>query len=93
MFKSKVDKTRLAAYTRPERSQFFLGLIACFCTGMAFPTCGFLFSLMLSAMTIQDYDYARTATEWLAAGFGFLAVFMVVAQYFQVYLFEIIGER
>ena len=83
-FKNKVDKKRLSAYTHPERNLFGLGLIACFCTGMAFPVCGFLFSLMLSAMTIMDYDYARNATEWLAAGFGFLAVFMVVAQYFQV---------
>merc|ERR1711966_595356 len=92
-FKNKVDKKRLSAYTHPERNLFGLGLIACFCTGMAFPVCGFLFSLMLSAMTIMDYDYARNATEWLAAGFGFLAVFLVVAQYFQVYLFEVIGER
>ena len=48
---------------------------------------------MLSAMSILDYDVARTWTEWLAAGFGFLAVADIVAQYFQTYLFEVIGER
>ena len=31
--------------------------------------------------------------EWLALGFGFLAIFDIIAQYFQTYLFEIIGER
>jgi ABC-type multidrug transport system fused ATPase/permease subunit len=32
-------------------------------------------------------------TEWLAAAFGLLAVADIVAQYFQTYLFEVIGER
>ena len=32
-------------------------------------------------------------TEWLAVGFGLLAVADIVAQYFQTYLFEVIGER
>jgi len=88
-----IDKKKLNSYSQPERCHFFFGLICCFCTGVAFPFCGFLFSLMISAMTIYDFDYARNATEWLAGAFGLLAVFMIIAQFFQTYLFEIIGER
>lgn len=115
----KVNKKRLKSYSSPEQCYFFFGLVACFCTGMAWPICGVLFALMLSAMSILDFELARTWTgemyiysiliphpcilfshsssshliEWLAAGFGFLAVADIVAQYFQTYLFEIIGER
>ena len=32
-------------------------------------------------------------TEWLALSFGFLAIADIVAQFFQTYLFEIIGEK
>eukprot|EP00984_Skeletonema_dohrnii_P030287 scaffold21676_cov81-Skeletonema_dohrnii-CCMP3373.AAC.1 len=92
-FKKHVDKKRLKAYSSPEQCYFFCGLIACFCTGLAWPICGVLFALMLSAMSILDYDVARTWTEWLAAAFGLLAVADIVAQYFQTYLFEVIGER
>ena len=67
--------------------------MACFCTGMAWPICGVLFALMLSAMSILDFDLARTWTEWLALSFGFLAIADIVAQFFQTYLFEIIGEK
>jgi len=89
----KLNQKRLKSYSSPEQCYFFLGLVACFCTGMAWPICGVLFALMLTAMSILDYELARTWTEWLAAGFGFLAVAEIVAQYFQTYLFEIIGER
>lgn len=41
----------------------------------------------------QAYSLFSHIIEWLAAGFGFLAVAEIVAQYFQTYLFEIIGER
>jgi len=41
----------------------------------------------------QAYSLFSHIIEWLAAGFGFLAVVDIVAQYFQTYLFEIIGER
>ena len=89
----QVDKNRLQAYTSPEKCYFCLGLVSCFCTGLAWPICGVLFALMLSAMTVLDFDVARSWTEWLAAAFGFLAVADTVAQYFQTYLFEIIGEK
>ena len=92
-FKKVVDKKRLKSYSSPEQCYFFCGLVACFCTGLAWPICGVLFALMLSAMSILDYAVARTWTEWLAAAFGFLAVADIVAQYFQTYLFEVIGER
>jgi len=92
-FKKKVDKKRLRSYSTPEKGHFMMGLIACFCTGMAFPICGILFSLMISAMVIADLDYAQRAITYLAVSFGILAVFMLVAQFFQTYLFEIIGER
>jgi len=92
-FKKAVDKKRLKSYSSPEQCYFFCGLVACFCTGLTWPICGVLYALMLSAMSILDYDVARTWTEWLAAGFGFLAVADIVAQYFQTYLFEVIGER
>jgi len=61
-FKKHVDKKRLKAYSSPEQCYFFCGLIACFCTGLAWPICGVLFALMLSAMSILDYDVARTWT-------------------------------
>lgn len=80
----QVDKNRLKAYSSPEKCYFAMGLVACFCTGLAWPICGVLFALMLSAMTIVDFDLARTWTEWLAAAFGFLAVADIIAQYFQV---------
>jgi len=89
----KVDKKRLKSYSSPEKCYFAMGLVACFCTGLAWPICGVLFALMLSAMTVLDYDLAQSWTEWLAAAFGLLAVCDIVAQYFQTYLFEIIGER
>jgi len=92
-FKKRVDKQRLKSYSSPEQCYFFCGLVACFCTGLAWPICGVLFALMLSAMSILDFEVARTWTEWLAAAFGFLAVADIIAQYFQTYLFEIIGER
>lgn len=79
----QVDKHRLKEYSSPERCYFALGLVACFCTGLAWPICGVLFALMLSAMTIVDFDVARTWTVWLAAAFGFLAIADVIAQYFQ----------
>jgi ATP-binding cassette subfamily B (MDR/TAP) protein 1 len=88
-----VDKKRLNAYSEPERYHFLLGLFACFCTGLAFPICGTLFSLMLSAMVLSDYEVARSWIQLLAASFGLLAFFMIIAQFFQTYLFEIIGER
>jgi ATP-binding cassette subfamily B (MDR/TAP) protein 1 len=89
----KVDKNRLKEYSAPEQCYFAMGLVACFCSGLAWPICGVLFALMLSAMTILDAELARMWTEWLAAGFGFLAAADIVAQYFQTYLFEIIGEK
>lgn len=61
-FKKHVDKKRLKAYSSPEQCYFFCGLIACACTGLAWPICGVLFALMLSAMSILDYDVARTWT-------------------------------
>ena len=45
-----------------EKFYFYCGLVACFCTGMAWPICGVLFALMLSAMSILDFDLARTWT-------------------------------
>ncbi len=92
-FKKHVDKKRLKEYSSPEQCYFFCGLIACACTGLAWPICGVLFALMLSAMSILDYEVARNWTEWLALAFGFLAIADVVAQYFQTYLFEVIGEK
>jgi len=89
----KIDKNRLKSYSKPEQCHFLVGLVACFCTGLAFPICGTLFSLMITAMTLFDFEIARTWTQWLAGAFGFLAVFMVFAQFCQTYLFEIIGER
>ena len=61
-FKKHVDKKRLKSYSSPEQCYFFCGLIACFCTGLAWPICGVLFALMLSCMSILDYDVARTWT-------------------------------
>jgi hypothetical protein len=61
-FKVKVDKKRLKEYTSPEKCYFFFGLIACFCTGLAWPICGVLFALMLSAMSILDFEVSRTWT-------------------------------
>jgi ATP-binding cassette subfamily B (MDR/TAP) protein 1 len=89
----KIDKKRLNSYSKPERVHFLVGLFACFCTGLAFPVCGMLFSLMLTAMTLFDYEVAKSWIQLLAASFGLLAFFMVIAQFFQTYLFEIIGER
>ena len=80
----QVDKNRLKAYSSPEKCYFAMGLVACFCTGLAWPLCGVLFALMLSAMTIVDFDLARTWIEWLAAAFGLLAIAEIIAQYFQV---------
>ena len=80
----QVDKNRLKAYSSPEKCYFAMGLVACFCTGLAWPICGVLFALMLSAMTIVDFDLARTWIEWLAAAFGLLAIAEIIAQYFQV---------
>ena len=121
-FKKHVDKKRLKQYSSPEQCYFFCGLIACACTGLAWPICGVLFALMLSAMSILDYEVARDwtgerfdsnlftfilahflsyshmfriipPTEWLALAFGLLAIADIVAQYFQTYLFEVIGEK
>lgn len=89
----KIDKKRLNQYSEPERYHFLLGLFACFCTGLAFPVCGLLFSLMLSSMVLFDYEVAIFYIRLLAGAFGLLAFFMVIAQFFQTYLFEIIGER
>jgi ATP-binding cassette subfamily B (MDR/TAP) protein 1 len=89
----KIDKKRLNNYSKPERCHFIVGLFACFCTGLAFPVCGMLFSLMLSAMVLFDYEVAMQWVQILALTFGMLAIFMVIAQFFQTYLFEIIGER
>jgi len=61
-FKKHVDKKRLKSYSSPEQCYFFCGLIACFCTGLAWPICGVLFALMLSAMSILDHNLARTWT-------------------------------
>jgi ATP-binding cassette subfamily B (MDR/TAP) protein 1 len=61
-FKKHVDKKRLKSYSSPEQCYFFCGLVACFCTGLAWPICGFLFALMLSAMTILDFEVARAWT-------------------------------
>lgn len=52
-----------------------------------------LFSLMLSAMANFDTDVASSWIRLLAGTFGLLAFFMIIAQFFQTYLFEIIGER
>jgi ATP-binding cassette subfamily B (MDR/TAP) protein 1 len=88
-----IDKKRLNQYSEPERYHFIVGLFACFCTGLAFPVCGLLFSLMLSSMVLFDYEVAIYYIRLLAGAFGLLAFFMVIAQFFQTYLFEIIGER
>jgi len=61
-FKKRVDKQRLKSYSSPEQCYFFCGLVACFCTGLAWPICGVLFALMLSAMSILDFEVARTWT-------------------------------
>ena len=61
-FKSQVDKKRLKSYSSPEKCYFYCGLVACFCTGMAWPICGVLFALMLSAMSILDFELSRTWT-------------------------------
>lgn len=89
----KIDQKRLNKYSEPERGHFIIGLFACFCTGLAFPICGLLFSLMLSSMVLFDYELAREYIQLLAGAFGLLAIFMIIAQFFQTYLFEIIGER
>ena len=58
----KLNHKRLKSYSSPEQCYFYLGLVACFCTGMAFPICGVLFALMITAMSIHDYELARTWT-------------------------------
>ena len=59
----KVDKARLKTYSAPEQCYFFCGLVACFLTGLAWPICGVLFALMMSAMNIVDSEVAQTWTE------------------------------
>jgi len=59
----KVDKARLRTYSAPEQCYFACGLVACFFTGLAWPICGVLFALMISAMGVLDFEVARTWTE------------------------------
>lgn len=54
-----VNQQRLKAYTSPERCYFFLGLVACFVSGCAWPISGFLLALMFSAMSILDLELVR----------------------------------
>mmetsp|Transcript_24355 Transcript_24355/g.55574 ORF Transcript_24355/g.55574 Transcript_24355/m.55574 type:complete len:1263 (-) Transcript_24355:754-4542(-) len=89
----KIDKNRLWAYSKPERPHFMAGLAACFFSGAATPLCGILFALMLSAFSISDLAYLRKATETVAIGFIIVAFVSFAATFFQIYLFEIIGEK
>lgn len=61
-----IDKNRLRAYSKPETGHFIAGVFACFCTGLAFPTCGILFSLMITSMSLSDFDVVTKWTSWLA---------------------------
>eukprot|EP01133_Synstelium_polycarpum_P000374 gene374-436_t len=88
-----VPTSRVMRYSRPEAWLFICGFIAALGTGAIYPAFSIIFTEMLTIFQNPDESYVRKEANFIAIIFVVLAVGSGLSNFFQTFLFAVIGER
>eukprot|EP01132_Coremiostelium_polycephalum_P002116 gene2116-2605_t len=88
-----VPMSRVISYSKPETWLFVFGFIAALGTGMVYPGFSLVFTEILTVFQDPDPEYVKTNANFIALMFLVLAVGAGFSNFFQTFLFSMIGEK
>ncbi|KYQ92143.1 ABC transporter B family protein [Tieghemostelium lacteum] len=88
-----VPLSRVMKYSSPETLLFIFGVLAAVGTGGVYPAFSIIFTEMLTIFQHPDGDYVKSHANYIAIWFMVLAVGAGICNFFQAFLFSVIGEK
>ncbi|KAF2069672.1 hypothetical protein CYY_009009 [Polysphondylium violaceum] len=88
-----VPMSRVISYSKPEVLYWIFGFLAAFGTGSVYPAFAIVFTEILTIFQNPDPDYVTKNANFIALMFVVLAVGAGLSNFFQTFLFSVIGEK